>query len=345
MRAVVLAGVGDVRVDDVAAPVLRDPHDAVVEVRASAICGADLFPLHGMTPGFENGTVLGHEFAGVVREVGAAVTRVRVGERVVTTSTVSDGTCAHCRAGRASQCQGRALFGYSGVYPRLDGGQAELVRVPHADRCLLGLPQGVSDESATMLADILPTGYGAVQRGGVVLGDTVIVVGCGPVGLMAVLCARGIAGRLFAVDGIPERRELAGALGAEPLTPDQAHDAVMSATGGLGADVVIEAAGSPGALSASLSLTRGRGTVSVVGAHFEPDYPLNNGLMFEREITLRFTIGDPAADRERLLAMIERGTLDPTQIVSHRLPLSDAAEGYRLFDTHEATKVVLFPGQ
>ena len=185
MKAVVLAGDGTVRVDDAADPQVVDGTDAIVEVRRTAICGADLFPLHGMTPGFDDATILGHEFAGVVVEVGANVERIQTGQRVVCTSTISDGTCAHCRAGRVSQCLGRAPFGYSGVYPRLDGGQAELVRVPHADRCLLALPDEVDDESAIFLADILPTGYGAVVRGGVSTGDVVVVVGCGPVGLMA----------------------------------------------------------------------------------------------------------------------------------------------------------------
>ena len=134
MRAVVLRAPGDVGVDTVADPAILDPGDAIVQVSATAICGADLFPFHGFTPGFENGTILGHEFVGTVVETGADVRRVRTGDRVVCTSMISDGTCAHCRAGRVSQCQGRALFGYSGVYPRLDGGQAELVRVPAADR-------------------------------------------------------------------------------------------------------------------------------------------------------------------------------------------------------------------
>src|SRR5205085_11081775 len=127
----------------------------------------DLFPFHGMTPGFEDGTVLGHEFAGVIVEVGSEVHDVRVGQRVVNTSMISDGTCPSCAAGRVTQCEGRSLFGYSGVYPRLDGGQAELVRVPHADRALQTLPDEVSDEAAVFLADILPTGQAAVVRAGV----------------------------------------------------------------------------------------------------------------------------------------------------------------------------------
>ena len=343
MKAAVLRAPGDVGVDEVPDPSILDPGDAIVAVRATAICGADLFPFHGLTPGFEAGTVLGHEFAGEVLEIGQAVRTLRPGQRVVNASMISDGTCAACRAGRVTQCEGRSLFGYSGVYPRLDGGQAELVRVPHADRALRPLPDEVTDEAAVFLADILPTGHAAVVRGGVQEGDTVVVVGCGPVGLMAVLCARDIAGRLLAVDGVPERRRLAEALGAESVEPGEAADAVSEATGGLGADVVVEAAGSPGGLDTSLRLARGRGVVSVVGAHFEPDYPLDNALMFERELTLRFSIGDPTADAGPLLDRVAAGTLDPTPVVTHRMPLADAAEAYRLFDSREATKVVLRP--
>jgi len=343
MKAVVLHEPGKLGVDEVADPAIVHPGDAIVSVRATAICGADLFPFHGMTPGFEPGTILGHEFAGEVVDVGAEVASIRPGDRVVNASMISDGTCPSCRAGRVTQCEGRSLFGYSGVYPRLDGGQAELVRVPHADRALQKLPDEVSDEAAVFLADILPTGRAAVVRAGVTQGDVVAVVGCGPVGLMAILCVRGIAGRVLAVDGVPVRRELAESLGAEAVAPEKAADVVASATGGLGADVVIEAAGSPGGLDASLRLARGRGVVSVVGAHFEPDFPLDNALMFERELTLRFSIGDPTADGPLLLDRIARGELDPTPTITHRMPLTEAAEAYRLFDTREATKVVLSP--
>jgi 2-desacetyl-2-hydroxyethyl bacteriochlorophyllide A dehydrogenase len=343
VKAVVLRAPGDVGVDEIADPSILDPGDAIVAVRATAICGADLFPFHGMTPGFEAGTVLGHEFAGEVVEVGADVRSFRPGQRVVNASMISDGTCPSCRAGRVTQCEGRSLFGYSGVYPRLDGGQAEFVRVPRADRVLRRLPDEVIDEAAVFLADILPTGHAAVVRGEVSPGDTVVVVGCGPVGLMAVLCAAGVAGKLLAVDGVPERRRVAEALGAEAVEPERAADVVVEATDGQGADVVIEAAGSPGGLDASLRLARGRGVVSVVGAHFEPDYPLDNALMFERELTLRFSIGDPTADAGLLLDRMARGELDPTSVITHRMPLSDAAEAYRLFDSREATKVVLRP--
>jgi threonine dehydrogenase-like Zn-dependent dehydrogenase len=343
MKAVVLAGIGDIRVMDVPDPKVVDPGDAVVRVTTTAICGADLFPFHGYTPGFENGTVLGHEFVGVVESVGPAVSSVDPGDRVVSTSTISCGFCPHCRAGRPSQCLDRALFGYSGVYKRLDGGQAELVRVPSADRCLRLIPDGIPDASAVFLADMLPTGYNAVKRADLAVGDVAVVVGCGTVGLMAILFARRVVRTVIAIDGIPARRALAQQFGAQALTPDDARAAIDAATDGLGADGVIEAAGSAGALTAALTYVRGRGTVSVVGAHFEADFPLNNGLMFEREMTLRVSWGDPFNDRDRLLAFLGTGDLDPTPVISHRFPLAEAAEAYRLFDAREATKVLLTP--
>lgn len=343
MKGVVYRGPEDVRVESLPDPRIEAPTDAVVEIRATAICGADLFPFHGRTPGFEPGTVLGHEFVGVVRETGGEVITIAPGERVVNTSMVLDGTCPACRAGRPTQCSGRALFGYSGVYPRLDGGQAELVRVPMADRVLAALPDAVSDEAAVFLADNLPTGYDAVRRGGAAHGDTICVVGLGAVGLMATMCAVDAGARVLGIDGVESRRALAERLGATPLAPGDAAEAVADATGGLGADVVVEAAGTPGALDAALELARGRGVVSVVGAHFEPDYPLNNALMFARELTLRFSIGDASGHRPLLLDLISSGRLDPAQVVTHRLRLDEAEDAYRIFDAHEATKVVLSP--
>jgi len=253
----------------------------------------------------------------------------------------SDGTCAHCRAGRPTQCATRSLFGYSGVYPRLEGGQADLVRVPMADRTLWPVPEGVSSEDAVFVADILPTAYAGVRNGGVGIGDLVVVLGCGPVGLMAVLSAAGTARKVIAVDGVEERRILAESLGAESVAPADAAELVAAASDGIGADVVIEAAGALPALDASFGLARAQGTISVIGAHFEPDYPLNNAVMFEKELTLRFTIGNPGRDRERLFAAIEAGQMTPSKVLTHRVGIDDAADAYRAFDAREMTKVVL----
>jgi threonine dehydrogenase-like Zn-dependent dehydrogenase len=343
MKAVRIQGPERLELDEAPEPRIEHPRDATVEVTATAICGADLFPYHGLTPGFEAGTIPGHEWVGVVREVGDEVRGLRPGQRVVNASMVSDGTCAHCRAGRPMQCEHRALFGYSGVYQRLDGGQADLVRAPNADRSLWPIPDGVADDDAVFCADMLPTALSAVRRAQVDVGDVVCVLGCGTVGLMAIMLARRIARRVIAVDGIEGRRELAAGLGATAVELDSAADAVAAATGGLGADVVIEAAGAKPALDAAFRLARGRGVVSVVGAHFEPDYPLDAARMFEAELTLLFSMGDPVTDREKLLAMIAAGEIRPAEVISHRLSLEEAPRAYELFDRREATKVVLAP--
>ncbi len=171
----------------------------------------------------------------------------------------------------------------------------------------------MSDEAAVFVADMLPTGYSAVRRADLSLGDVVAVVGCGTVGQMAIIFAKRVARTVIAVDGIPARRALAERFGAHRRRARGCAAAVIAeATGGLGADGVIEAAGSAGALTAAITFARGQGTVSVVGAHFEPDYPLNNGLMFERELTLRVTWGHPFNDRDRILAFMATGEIDPT---------------------------------
>ncbi|HTT95319.1 MAG TPA: alcohol dehydrogenase catalytic domain-containing protein [Solirubrobacterales bacterium] len=342
MKALRINGPERLELDEAAAePRIEHPTDAIVEVSRTAICGADLFPYHGLTPGFEAGTIPGHEWVGVVREVGPEVKGIEVGQRVVNTSMISDGTCEHCRSGRPMQCEHRALFGYSGVYERLEGGQAQLVRAPVAERSLWPIPEGVDDDDAVFVADMLPTGLSAVRRAGVGIGDTVVILGCGTVGLMATMVAVPIARRVIAVDGIEARRDAAAALGAEPVAPEAAADAVAAATGGLGADAVIEAAGAKAALDAAFSLVRGRGTICVVGAHFEPDYPLEAGRMFEAELTLRFAMGDPLNDRETLLGMIADERLRPSRLISDRFPLERGAEAYEKFDRREATKVVL----
>lgn len=343
MRAIRINGPEQVLVDDAPEPRLEAPTDAIVEVRKSAICGADLFPYHGLTPGFEVGTIPGHEWVGVVREVGDEVRTIRPGQRVVNTSMISDGACPHCRAGRPMQCSNRALFGYSGVYERLDGGQAELVRAPVADRSLWPIPDAVSDDDAVFVADMLPTGFAAVDRAGVRIGDVVVVLGCGTVGLMAILAARRLARHVIAVDAIEHRRELAAGLGVEAVAPEEAAAATERASDGVGADAVIEAAGAIPALDSAFELVRGRGSICVVGAHFEPDYALDAGRMFEGELSLRFAMGDPFNDRELLLGLIAAGELAPSRFISHRMPLDEAPRAYELFDRREATKVVLEP--
>ena len=318
MKAVVFRGPQDVRLEDVADPVLLAPTDAIVRVDAAAICGADLGPLHGHVPGFEYGTIMGHEFAGVVVDVGADVSKIRTGNRVVNMSLVADGTCAACRAGRVTQCSGRASL----ILRRLPATRRRPGRArPRSARRhgAVAAPRGRLGRGGVFLADNLPTAYDAVVRGETKPTDLVCVVGLGAVGLMAVMVALDIGATVFAVDGIEDRRALAAGLGARTLGPDAAWEAIAAETDGLGADVVVEAAGSPGALDAALGLARGRGMVSVVGAHFEPDFPLDNGRMFAKELTMRWSIGDSLGHRERLIEMISAGRLDPPAVVTHRM--------------------------
>lgn len=341
MKAVILEGPERIVVRDVDRPVVESPTDAVVRVSHSAICGADLLPFHGHTPGFEFGMIPGHEFVGEVVEAGSEVGAVRVGQRVVNTSMTNCGTCSECAEGRWTQCATRSLFGYSGVYPKLDGGQAEFVRVPHADRCLLPLPDAVSSEDALFLADILPTGFAGVDNAGVAAGDLLVVQGAGPVGLMAVLVGLSRGARVIAVDGVEARLELARTLGAEAVPPQEARAFIEQLSRGRGADCVVEASGSIPALKEALHLVRPQGVISVIGAHFENDFPLDNGVMFEKELTLKFSIGNPFATREQLIAAIQDGSLAPRKVLTHVLPADRAEEAYAKFDAREFTKVAL----
>jgi 2-desacetyl-2-hydroxyethyl bacteriochlorophyllide A dehydrogenase len=342
VRAVVAAGPGVVEVVEVSEPEVGEPGDAVVDVRATGICGADLLPVSGGVPNFEWGTVLGHEFVGTILEAGDDVP-LRVGTRVVCSSTVSCGRCGACRAAASSQCESMSLFGFSGVYPRLDGGQAERVRVPNAGRLLWPLPADLDDEAAVFVADILPTAMRAVERAKAGEGEAVVVTGAGPVGLLVLLLLRLRTDQVLVVEPDGARRELVASLGGLPCRPERASEAVAELTAGRGAATVVEASGNEPALRLGLELVAGRGTVSVVGAHFNPAAPLDLGRMFAKETTLVFSMGSPTDDRQRAANLILGGSIDPRRIVTHRLALSDAVGAYEAFRSHRATKVILTP--
>lgn len=335
-RALVLA-------EDLERPTVQGDGDAVVRVTRSAICGTDLHPYRGEIPGFLEGTVLGHEFVGVVEEVGDAVTAVRPGDRVVASDVVACGRCWWCRRGAHYQCDQVTLFGYGEVVgPYLPGGQAEYVRAPFADVVLSPIPDGLSDEQALFVGDILTTGFTAASEAGIEPGDVVAVVGCGPVGLFAAVSALYLgAAVVLAVDPDPARRAAAEAEGARGVAPEGLTAALADLTGGRGADAVLEAVGSDAALACAVASVRAKGTVVAVGAHHSPAYPLHTGDAFGRELTLRWAVGDPISTRDRLVPILQAGRIDPTSVISHRLPLDAAVQAYDLFDRREATKVVL----
>ncbi|NUS11141.1 MAG: alcohol dehydrogenase catalytic domain-containing protein [Streptomyces sp.] len=344
MKAVVYQGPGDIVVSNLPEPRVEERRDAVVRVTRSGICGTDLHPFRGELPDFAPGTVLGHEFAGVVVEAGPDA-QVTVGERVFASDVVACGRCALCARGWHYQCPEATLFGYADVVGKpLSGGQAEYVRVPYADVVLRSVPEGVSDEQALFVSDVLTTAYTAVRAAALTPGDTVGVVGAGPVGLLAGRCAAiAGAGRVIVCDPASERRTAAESLGLQAVVPGELGTALREAAGTRGAAAVIEAVGSDAALRAAVEAAGPRSTVVAAGAHHSSAMPFPTGLAFGRELTLRFTVGDPIALREDVLPLITQGLLDPSAVVTHRLPLSRAAEAYALFDGRAALKVVLSP--
>lgn len=253
MKAVVWHDLGDIRLDDVAEPTLENPTDAIVRLTASAICGTDLHFIRGTMQGMKKGTILGHEGVGIVEEVGEQVRNFAPGDRVVIGSTIACGYCSYCRDGYYSQCdnanpkaEGTAFFGGPEAAGAFNGMQAEKVRVPFANVGMVKLPESVSDEQAILISDIFPTGYFGAELAEVSEGDTVAVFGCGPVGQFAILSAmlKG-AGRVFAIDRIEDRLEMAKRQGAEIINFEK-EDPVKTLkelTGGIGVDRVIDAVG------------------------------------------------------------------------------------------------------
>jgi threonine dehydrogenase-like Zn-dependent dehydrogenase len=255
MKAVVFHGVGDIRLDEVPEPKIRDPYDAIVQLTASAICGTDLHMVRGTMPDMVPGTILGHEGVGVVEEVGTGVRNLSAGERVVIPSTIGCGNCSYCRSGYYAQCDkanpngptaGTAFFGGPKSSGPFNGLQAEKARIPFANAGLVKLPEEVEDDQAILLSDILPTAFMAAENAEIKPGNTVAVFGCGPVGLFCIACAKLLdAGRILAVDTIESRLEMAQDQGAEVLdfNQDDPLEAIKELTGGIGVDRVIDAVG------------------------------------------------------------------------------------------------------
>ena len=255
MRAVVFHAVGDIRLENVAEPKIKHATDVIVRLTASAICGTDLHMVRGTLPGMIPGTILGHEGVGIVEEVGREVTNVAVGDRVVIPSTIACGHCSYCESGYHSQCDnanpngpqaGTAFFGGPGGTGPFQGLQAEFARIPLADAGLVKLPENVTDDQAILLSDIFPTAYFAADCAEIKAGDSVAVFGCGPVGLFAIASAVLMkAGKIFAIDTLPDRLAAADRLGAETIDFNKVNpvEAIRSKTGGIGALRVIDAVG------------------------------------------------------------------------------------------------------
>ncbi len=345
MKALTYQAAGDVKVIDVPKPAIKGSGEALLKVTLGAVCGSDLHILHGHTP-MNQGAVLGHEFVGVVEEVGSEVKRFKPGDRVVSSFFTSCGVCALCRKGWFNQCANKGTFGHGEYFGNLGGGQAEYVVVPLADHSMELIPQGMTDEQAIFVGDILSTGFFGAERAEIKPGDVVAVVGAGPVGLMATMCAQLFGpSRVFVVDMVDSRLEIAMELGGIPVNAKQVHpvEAIQGQTGGLGADSSIECVGLLTAVDTAIESVRGGGTISMVGVPSAVigDFPYMK--MWLKSLTFRAGWCNVQAYMRPLLDLIAAGRLHPEKIISHRMKLEQAEEAYRIFDAREATKIVLTP--
>ncbi|MEW6125651.1 MAG: zinc-dependent alcohol dehydrogenase [Acidobacteriota bacterium] len=389
MKALCWYGKYDVRVQDVPEPKIINPHDAIIKITATAICGSDLHLYDGYIPTMEKGDILGHEFMGTVVEVGKDVTSLKVGDRVVVPFTISCGRCFFCQRQLFSLCDNSnpnakmaetlygfspaGLYGYSHMMGGYAGGQAEYARVPFADVGALKIPDSLSDEQVLFLSDIFPTGYMAAENCNIQPGDTLAVWGCGPVGQFAIKSAYLLgAARVIAIDHIPERLRMAEIEGkAETLNFDDEDifDKLKEMTGGLGADACIDAVGleahgttpdaiydrvkaamfmatdRPHALRQAIHSCRKGGTVSIPGVYggFLDKVPL--GAAFNKGLTLKMGQTHVQRYMRPLLERIEKGDIDPSFVITHRLYLEDAAKGYSVFSDKKDSciKIVLKP--
>jgi threonine dehydrogenase-like Zn-dependent dehydrogenase len=394
MKAVTWHGRRDIRVETVPDPVLKDPTDVIVRITSSGICGSDLHLYEVLGPFLTEGDILGHEPMGVVEEVGADVTALSAGDRVVVPFNVSCGTCFMCGQGLHSQCEttqvreqgmGATLFGYTKLYGAMPGGQAEFLRVPFGNKLPIKVPHGPPDDRFVYLSDVLPTAWQAVEYAGVKEGSTVAVLGLGPIGDMACRVAqhRG-AGQVIGVDLVPERLARAKARGVEVLDlskhGNKLADHVRDLTGGRGPDAVIdavgmEAHGAPvaklaqqvtgllpdavaeklmrtagvdrmGALHLAIDIVRRGGTISLSGVYGGMADPMPMLTLFDKQLQLR--MGQANVHRwvpEILPLLTDDDPLGTEGFATHKLPLSEAAHGYEIFQKKQdnAIKVLLQP--
>ena len=344
MKALVYHGPGQRAWESVADPALAAATDAIVKIDSSTICGTDLHILKGDVPEVKPGTILGHEAVGTVVEVGSAVTTVAPGDRVLVSCITACGRCRFCKEGRYGQCLGGGgwIFGHL-----IDGLQAEYARVPFADTSVYKVPEGLSDEDVLFLADILPTSFEVgVLNGRVEPGDTVAIVGAGPIGLAAIMTAKLYTpGRIVAIDPAASRLEKALEFGADTVIDNSSEDAVakvLELTKGLGADVAIEAVGIPETFELCTELVRPGGRVANVGVH-GCSATLHLETLWIRNVTITTGLVDTFTT-PKLLRLIEEGRLDAKRFATHRFELADTEAAYDVFGdaahTH-ALKVVL----
>lgn len=348
MKALCYHGARDIRCEEIGDPTPMGPGGAIVRMQACGICGSDLHIYHGQGFVPDTGYCVGHEAVGEVVEVGRGVSNFKAGDQVMISASVALGgcnECANCRAGLTAICLRPAVSCY-GISPRLQGCQAEGIAVPMADANLSRIPEGITADQALLMTDNLPTAYMGVKNADVKPGSTVAVVGLGPIGLMAVQIAFVLgAERVFAIDLVPERRARAAELGAVALDSKDAFQVIKDATDGALCQSVIEAVGIDATIDLALALAGRGATVSVFGANQNQAFKYPLWSAFNKQLTFRVAgciVQDQWAE---LIPLVRSGRLKPELYITHRMPLTEGAEAYRLFDAREdgALKMVLTP--
>ena len=348
MRAITFRDVRDVVVQDIVEPRIQEPHDVVLQVQLAAICGSDLHPYLGREVGLDVGTVMGHEFLGVVLEIGSAVEHLQVGDRVVSPFTSSCGTCYFCMRGLTARCEHGELFGWVQKGRGLHGGQAERVRVPLADTTLVKVPDGARDEEALLAGDVLSTGFFCARLGNIEPGDVVAVIGAGPVGICAAIAAVHLgAGQVFSLDLEPERLALASRYGAQAILASDAKAVarLRDATSGRGVDVVLECVGSEQAMRSAMDLARLGATIAAAGVHCEPHFAFSPGEAYDKNLTYRAGRCSARKMMDETMPLVASRRFELGALFSHRMPMQEAAAGYDMFARRSdgCTKVLLTP--
>jgi 2-desacetyl-2-hydroxyethyl bacteriochlorophyllide A dehydrogenase len=345
VKALVYHGARDIRFESHDDPAIRSDTDAVVKVDLCAICGSDLHIYHGHGFSPDAGYCVGHEAVGEIVEVGKAVHRFRPGDKVMISAAVGCGNCARCLAGQINLCRTGSMTCY-GLSRGLEGCQAEAFRVPAADFNATTMPEGLTPTQALMLTDSMATAWYGCKQAGIRPGQTVAVVGLGPIGLMAIEAAFVMgASAVYGVDLAADRRAIAESLGAVAFDSVDAKAAILQATQGRGADCVVEAVGADATIRLAIDLVGRAGAVSVIGVNQSMDFAFPMGLAFLKGIN--FSIGTCSVPEHwpELVPLLQQGRLRPERFVSHTLPLADGARAYDIFDRRSdgALKMVLAP--
>jgi 2-desacetyl-2-hydroxyethyl bacteriochlorophyllide A dehydrogenase len=343
MKAVTFQGPFKVEVKEIDDPKIQQPNDVILKVTTAGICGSDVHAYDGRMTLPPTGWSMGHEYIGEVVEVGANVTNFKVGDRAVGAFTSSCGDCYYCKTGWPTQCVQQQTFGFI----MLPGAQAEYLRVPNGHYTLEKV-DGLPDEKALFAGDILSTGYFAADRGEIRPGDVVAVIGSGPVGLFAQMSALTFNPKVvLAIDSMPERLALSEKLGAIPVDMSKVDpvSVVKEHSEGRGADVVLECVGTEGPLKSAFNYVRPAGTISAVGMYTEPEFPFPMFQAFLRDLTFKIGVCPVKRYMRTVLDKVAAGEMDPSIIITHTMPLDDAARGYDIFHHRKENciKVLLKP--